>query len=113
VRCQEKTDLDATFSNSIRLAGRGNLPAAVDGLLEILRQNRQYRNGLGTAGGTWPVRITGRRRRPDTTVSLGAGIHFVLTHSDVEEYRDIGNELQVLTQIFHQPIAPTVSRGRF
>jgi putative thioredoxin len=40
------TDLDATFSNSIRLTGRGNLPAAVDGLLEILRQNRQYRGGL-------------------------------------------------------------------
>jgi putative thioredoxin len=42
----DETDLDAAFSNSIRLAGRGNLPAAVDGLLEILRQNRQYRNGL-------------------------------------------------------------------
>jgi putative thioredoxin len=42
----DETDLDATFSNSIRLAGRGNLPAAVDGLLEILRQNRQYRGGL-------------------------------------------------------------------
>jgi putative thioredoxin len=42
----EETDLDSTFANSIRLTGRGNLPAAVDGLLEILRQNRQYRNGL-------------------------------------------------------------------
>jgi putative thioredoxin len=42
----DETDLDAAFSNSIRLAGRGNLAAAVDGMLEILRQNRQYRNGL-------------------------------------------------------------------
>jgi putative thioredoxin len=42
----EEDDLDATFANTIRLAGRGNLPAAADGLLEILRLNRQYRNGL-------------------------------------------------------------------
>jgi len=42
----EETDLDATFSHSIRLTGRGNMLAAVDGLLEILRQDRQYRNGL-------------------------------------------------------------------
>lgn len=41
-----ETDLDATFANSVRLAGRGNLPAAADGLLDILRQNRQYRSGL-------------------------------------------------------------------
>jgi len=39
------TDLDAAFCNSIRLAGRGNIPAAVDGLLDILRQDRHYRNG--------------------------------------------------------------------
>ncbi len=38
--------LDATFSNSIRLAGRGNLPSSLDGMLEILRQNKNYRNGL-------------------------------------------------------------------
>jgi putative thioredoxin len=42
----DETDLDAAFSNCIRLAGRGNLAAAVDGMLDILRQNRQYRNGL-------------------------------------------------------------------
>jgi putative thioredoxin len=42
----DDTDLDAAFANSVRLAGRGNLPAAVDGMLEILRQDRQYRNGL-------------------------------------------------------------------
>ncbi len=38
--------LDATFRNSIRLAGRGNLPASLDGLLEVMRQNKNYRNGL-------------------------------------------------------------------
>jgi putative thioredoxin len=42
----EESDLDAAFSNSIRLASRANLPAAMDGLLEILRQDRQYRSGL-------------------------------------------------------------------
>lgn len=41
-----ESDLDAAFMNSIRLAGRMNLPAAIDGLLEVLRQDRQYRNGL-------------------------------------------------------------------
>jgi putative thioredoxin len=40
------SDLDATFANSIRLAKRGNFPAAIDGLLEILRQNKRYRDGL-------------------------------------------------------------------
>jgi len=37
--------LDAAFRNAIRLAGRGNLEAALDGLLDILRQDRAYRNG--------------------------------------------------------------------
>jgi len=39
-------DLDSAFSNSIRLASRNNIPAALDGLLDILRQNKKYRNGL-------------------------------------------------------------------
>ncbi|MDR3578217.1 MAG: thioredoxin [Anaerolineaceae bacterium] len=38
------TDLDTAFNNSIRLAGRNNLPAALDGLLDILRQDRHYHN---------------------------------------------------------------------
>lgn len=38
-------DLDPLFSNSLRLVKRGNLEAAMDGLLEILRQNRAYRGG--------------------------------------------------------------------
>lgn len=40
-----ETPLDTAFSNSIRLAKRGNLPAAMDGLLDILRQDRRYRGG--------------------------------------------------------------------
>ena len=38
-----ETDLDAMFRNSVRLAGRGNLEASMDGLLEILRQDKRYR----------------------------------------------------------------------
>ncbi|HMD88256.1 MAG TPA: tetratricopeptide repeat protein [Anaerolineaceae bacterium] len=38
----DETDLDTAFKNSIRLASRGNLPAALDGLLDILRQDRHY-----------------------------------------------------------------------
>lgn len=39
-----ETDLDAMFQNGIRLAIRGNHEAALDGLLEIMRQNKRYRN---------------------------------------------------------------------
>lgn len=39
-------DIDAAFRNTICLAGRGNILAALDGLLDILRQNKRYRNGL-------------------------------------------------------------------
>lgn len=41
----EETDLDITFVHSLRLAQRGNFPAALDGLLEVLRQNRHYGQG--------------------------------------------------------------------
>ena len=40
------TDLDQTFINSLNLISRGNLPAALDGLLDVLRENRTYKNGL-------------------------------------------------------------------
>lgn len=40
-----ETELDAAFRNAIRLAGRGNFEAALDGLLDILRQNKSYRGG--------------------------------------------------------------------
>ncbi|MGW8250017.1 MAG: thioredoxin, partial [Anaerolineales bacterium] len=38
--------LDAAFNRSIRLVGRGNLPAALDGLMDILRENKNYRSGI-------------------------------------------------------------------
>ncbi len=40
----DENELDATFRNSLRLARRGNLEAAMDGLLDILRQNKRYRS---------------------------------------------------------------------
>lgn len=39
----EETDLDTAFNNSIRLAQRGNLPASIDGLLDILRADPHFR----------------------------------------------------------------------
>jgi putative thioredoxin len=38
--------LDASFTNAQRLIKRGNFEAALDGLLDILRQEKRYRNGL-------------------------------------------------------------------
>lgn len=40
----EDNELDATYRNSLRLAKRGNLEAAMDGLLDLLRQDRRYRS---------------------------------------------------------------------
>jgi len=37
---------DAAFRNAIRLISKGNLPAAMDGLLGILRRNKRYRDGI-------------------------------------------------------------------
>jgi putative thioredoxin len=36
--------LDAAYTNAIRLIGRGYLPAAMDGLIDILRQDKHYRD---------------------------------------------------------------------
>jgi len=41
-----ETDLDAVFANSLRLAGQGKFPLALDGLLDILREDKLYRNKL-------------------------------------------------------------------
>ncbi len=43
---QAATDnaLDATYHNTLRLILRGNLPAAMDGILDILRQDKHYRD---------------------------------------------------------------------
>ena len=42
----KENDLDAVFANSLRLAGQGKFPVALDGLLDILRQDKRYRNKL-------------------------------------------------------------------
>jgi len=36
--------LDAAYLNALHLTRRGNLPAAMDGLIDILRQDKHYRN---------------------------------------------------------------------
>jgi putative thioredoxin len=41
-----ENDLDTAFANCVRLAKRGNVPAALDGLLDILRQDKHYRDGV-------------------------------------------------------------------
>lgn len=42
----QEHDLDFAFQNAIRLASNGNLPSALDGLLDILRQEKRYREGI-------------------------------------------------------------------
>ena len=42
---QSDEALDAVFRNGIRLARRGNILAAMDGFLDILRKDRNYRGG--------------------------------------------------------------------
>ncbi len=37
--------LDAAYANAVRLIKRGNLEAAMDGLLDILRQDKRYADG--------------------------------------------------------------------
>jgi putative thioredoxin len=37
-------DLDYAYINSIRLVSKGNIPSSIDGLLDILRQDRRYGN---------------------------------------------------------------------
>lgn len=39
------SSLDAAFNNALKLIQRGNFPAAMDGLLDILREDKNYRNG--------------------------------------------------------------------
>jgi len=39
----DENDLDAIFFNSIRLSSQAKYPIALDGLLDILRQDKQYR----------------------------------------------------------------------
>ncbi len=37
-------ELNATYRNALRLISRGNLPAAMDGLIDIIRQDKHYRD---------------------------------------------------------------------
>lgn len=41
----DETESDAAYHTAIRLASRGNFPAALDGLLDILRKDKNYRHG--------------------------------------------------------------------
>ncbi len=43
----QETDLDAAFKNSMLLATRGNILASVDGMMDILRQNKHFRRERG------------------------------------------------------------------
>jgi len=42
----QENDLDTAFINNIRLAGFGKIQPALDGLLDILRQDKHYRGKL-------------------------------------------------------------------
>ena len=42
----EESDLDFVFNNAVRLASLGKFPVALDGLLDILRQDKDYRERL-------------------------------------------------------------------
>jgi putative thioredoxin len=44
-RLKEDDSLDPAFSQALRLVKRGNLEAAMDGLLDILRENKHYADG--------------------------------------------------------------------
>ena len=46
----DENELDAMFRNSIRLAKRGNQLAALDGLLDIIRQEKRYRSDQSPPG---------------------------------------------------------------
>jgi putative thioredoxin len=42
---EDDDPLNAMFSSAVRLAMNNNIPAALDGLLDLLRQNKRFRNG--------------------------------------------------------------------
>jgi len=42
----ENDPLEAAFQNSLRLIKKGNLEAAMDGMLDILREDKHYKNDL-------------------------------------------------------------------
>jgi putative thioredoxin len=42
---RDEDELAPTYANALRLVGRGQLAAAMDGLLGVLRENKNYRKG--------------------------------------------------------------------
>ncbi len=42
---EASSDLEAEYFQTARLLSRGNLPAAMDGLLDVLRQDKKFRGG--------------------------------------------------------------------
>ena len=42
----ESDDLHNAYQHALRLVSLGNIPSAIDGMLDILRQDKGYRNGL-------------------------------------------------------------------
>ncbi|MEM5774813.1 MAG: tetratricopeptide repeat protein [Anaerolineaceae bacterium] len=45
----EQQDMDYAFINCMRLVSRQNFEAALDGLLDIIKENRAYRSGIARA----------------------------------------------------------------
>lgn len=47
IQSEEWSDepLEAAYQRALRLAMRGNLPAAMDGVLDVLREDKRFRNG--------------------------------------------------------------------
>jgi putative thioredoxin len=43
---KDENPSDAAYRNAVRLAAKGNVYAALDGLLDILRQDKRYRGGV-------------------------------------------------------------------
>lgn len=58
-------ELSPLFANSLRLAGRGQLEAALDGLLELLRQDKRYAQGAAHRSALGLLAVLGEQH-PDT-----------------------------------------------
>lgn len=42
---EDQEPLESAYTHSLNLVGRGNFPAAIDGLLDIAREDKNYQNG--------------------------------------------------------------------
>jgi putative thioredoxin len=42
---ESEDPFEASYSRALRLVSRGNTPAAIDGLLDILREDKSFRDG--------------------------------------------------------------------